>query len=155
MKHVFTLILMSVLMALPASAGEPAVKFVLADATEYSIAKANVSRILLEAEQVVVVPVEGDQVAYDKANITRVELNAEMNGNAIGSLRGIASLRVGGDYVSAQSLPAGSAIAIYTTDGRCISSQKAANGNASLPISGLGHGTYIVRAGKLSLKFTK
>lgn len=162
MKHYFTLFLLFVLAALPVCAEDTettevaAVKFVLKDATTVSVAKSEISKILLEKTQVVVVPTEGDsQTAYDKSNVERIELNATTTTGIKRNLKNIASMHVGSNCVSVESLPAGTVIAIYTADGRCVSTLKCANGNATLSTASLAHGAYVVRAGNLTLKFVK
>lgn len=162
MKQLFTLLLFTMLMVLPVSAGEPAVKLVFTDGTSSYIVKEYLSKVLLNEEvegSYYVHPINKDEniryIAYEKSCVARIELNAEYVEDAINSLNGAANLVVANEMVSAQSLPAGTMIGIYTADGRCVASQKASNGNANLSISGFSHGTYIVRAGNISFKFMK
>lgn len=162
MKQIFTILLFLALIALPVSAGEPAVKLVFTDGTYGIIQKSLLNKILLNEiidEGTYVLPVYNDESihypACEKSYVARIELNADLDDDAIRSQKDAASLIATRDMVSAQSLPAGTTLGIYSADGRCVAQQKASNGNANISISGFSHGTYIVRAGNVSFKFMK
>ena len=79
--------------------------------------------------------------------------------NAATSISGVEvadGVRVNGDIIAISGLPAGSKVFVYAAGGQiCISEVANENGEATLNITSLARGVYIVNANNISTKITK
>ena len=65
-------------------------------------------------------------------------------------------MTIDGDHIAFSGLPAGSKIYVYSPSGKvCMMETVDADGNASLSISALPRGIYVINANKISTKITK
>jgi hypothetical protein len=66
------------------------------------------------------------------------------------------NMKVDGDQISFSGLPAGSKVFVYTSGGQtCLTVTADDQGNASVSLSNLARGVYIINANNISTKITK
>lgn len=81
---------------------------------------------------------------------------AEATDNAIGEVKGNITFAINGNRIIAKGLDKGVTMQVFSTDGKSIASAKTnASGEAIIDISKLGHGIYVVKAGKKTYKVMK
>ena len=82
---------------------------------------------------------------FDDDQLSDIEETAQRNG----------TYEITQNYIKVDDLKAGTVVAIYDVNGKLAIQKQASDGSASIDISSLSHGVYVVKAGNTNFKFMK
>lgn len=156
MKKYFVTAFLSLAFAFATNAQDTKVNVLYLDGTPHVVQMSQVRKLKITGDDVLLLSADGTTVATHKtADIDKIELTADVTAINTPSKVQAVTIRYNGTSITASGMTNGSALTVYATSGAVVAKAKARDGKATINVSDLGAGVYVVKTDGQTLKMVK
>lgn len=156
MKNYFVTALLSLGFAFATYAQDTKVNVLYLDGTPHVVQMSQVKTLKITGDDVLLLSADGTTVATHKtADIDKIELTADVTAINTPSKVQAITIRYNGTTITASGMTNGRALTVYATSGAVVAKAKARDGKATINVSDLGAGVYVVKTDGQTLKMVK
>ena len=156
MKKYFVTALLSLGFAFATYAQGTKVNVLYLDGTPHVVQMSQVKTLKIAGDDVLLLSADGATVAtHNMADIDKIELTADVTAiNTPNKVQAV-TIRYNGTTITASGMTNGRALTVYGTSGAVVAKAKARDGKATINVSELGAGVYVVKTDGQTLKMVK
>ena len=156
MKNYFVTALLSLGFAFATYAQDTKVNVLYLDGTPHVVQMSQVKTLKITGDDVLLLSADGTTVAtHNMADIDKIELTADATAiNAPSKVQAV-TIRYNGTSITASGMTNGHVLTVYATSGAVVAKAKARDGKATINVSDLGAGVYVVKTDGQTLKMVK
>lgn len=156
MKKYFVTAFLSLAFAFATNAQDTKVNVLYLDGTLHVVQMSQVQKLKITGDDVLLLSADGTTVATHKtADIDKIELTADVTAINTPSKVQAVTIRYNGTSITASGMTNGRALTVYATSGAVVAKAKARDGKATINVSDLGAGVYVVKTDGQTLKMVK
>lgn len=156
MKKYFVTAFLSLAFAFATNAQDTKVNVLYLDGTPHVVQMSQVKTLKITGDDVLLLSADGTTVAtHNMADIDKIELTADATAiNAPSKVQAV-TIRYNGTSITASGMTNGHVLTVYATSGAVVAKAKARDGKATINVSDLGAGVYVVKTDGQTLKMVK
>lgn len=156
MKNYFVTALLSLGFAFATYAQDTKVNVLYLDGTPHVVQMSQVKTLKITGDDVLLLSADGTTVAtHNMADIDKIELTADVTAiNTPNKVQAV-TIRYNGTSITASGMTNGHVLTVYATSGAVVAKAKARDGKATINVSDLGAGVYVVKTDGQTLKMVK
>lgn len=156
MKKYFVTAFLSLAFAFATNAQDTKVNVLYLDGTPHVVQMSQVQKLQITGDDVLLLSADGTTVATHKtADIDKIELTADVTAiNTPNKVQAV-TIRYNGTSITASGMTNGHVLTVYATSGAVVAKAKARDGKATINVSDLGAGVYVVKTDGQTLKMVK
>ena len=156
MKNYFVTALLSLGFAFATYAQDTKVNVLYLDGTPHVVQMSQVQKLKITGDDVLLLSADGTTLATHKtADIDKIELTADVTAINTPSKVQAVTIRYNGTSITASGMTNGHVLTVYATSGAVVAKAKARDGKATINVSDLGAGVYVVKTDGQTLKMVK
>lgn len=156
MKKYFVTAFLSLAFAFATNAQDTKVNVLYLDGTPHVVQMSQVQKLMITGDDVLLLSADGTTVATHKtADIDKIELTADVTAINTPSKVQAVTIRYNGTSITASGMTNGHVLTVYATSGAVVAKAKARDGKATINVSDLGAGVYVVKTDGQTLKMVK
>lgn len=156
MKNYFVTALLSLGFAFATYAQDTKVNVLYLDGTPHVVQMSQVKTLKITGDDVLLLSADGTTVAtHNMADIDKIELTADVTAINTPSKVQAITIRYNGTTITASGMTNGHVLTVYATSGAVVAKAKARDGKATINVSDLGAGVYVVKTDGQTLKMVK
>lgn len=156
MKKYFVTAFLSLAFAFATNAQDTKVNVLYLDGTSHVVQMSQVQKLKITGDDVLLLSADGTTVATHKtADIDKIELTADVTAINTPSKVQAVTIRYNGTSITASGMTNGHVLTVYATSGAVVAKAKARDGKATINVSDLGAGVYVVKTDGQTLKMVK
>lgn len=156
MKKYFVTAFLSLAFAFATNAQDTKVNVLYLDGTPHVVQMSQVKTLKITGDDVLLLSADGTTVAtHNMADIDKIELTADVTAiNTPNKVQAV-TIRYNGTSITASGMTNGHVLTVYATSGAVVAKAKARDGKATINVSDLGAGVYVVKTDGQTLKMVK
>lgn len=156
MKKYFVTAFLSLAFAFATYAQDTKVNVLYLDGTPHVVQMSQVKTLKITGDDVLLLSADGTTVAtHNMADIDKIELTADVTAINTPSKVQAVTIRYNGTSITASGMTNGHVLTVYATSGAVVAKAKARDGKATINVSDLGAGVYVVKTNGQTLKMVK
>lgn len=156
MKKYFVTAFLSLAFAFATNAQDTKVNVLYLDGTPHVVQMSQVKTLKITGDDVLLLSADGTTVAtHNMADIDKIELTADVTAINTPSKVQAVTIRYNGTSITASGMTNGHVLTVYATSGAVVAKAKARDGKATINVSDLGAGVYVVKTDGQTLKMVK
>lgn len=155
-KNYFISALLFCGVSLMANAQDTKVNVLYLDGTPHVVQMSQVAKLKVSGDDVSLLAHDGSAVATHKiADVDKIELTSIATSVASLNKKQAITIRYNGSNITAEGMADGKTLDVYAADGAAVAKAVARGGKATIDVSALAAGVYVVKAEGQSLKMMK